>query len=199
MQDRLPRPLHERFIDTAWKLGSAGGYGAVKIRAISEVVGVSGALLYSYFEDKAALMDELRARGCAVLEIALEQALQQASAHGAVDRLCRAYLDYMREHAWLYLGESKRELVGPKAPHAQALIRRLAKVLDPSGAMLEPVHNTALHLWLALQGVVALMRALGQWDRPFVDAHLQLVLHGMLPGSRAGRGRPAELVAVTSF
>jgi AcrR family transcriptional regulator len=178
MRDRAPNPLHERFIQTAWQLGASEGYAGVKIRAIADAVGVSSALLYSYFEDKAALMDELRGRGCAILDAELERAMQRARGLAGVEALCRGYLGYMAEHAWLYLGESKRELIGPTAPHAEVFIRRLSALLGERGDEHAPSPNPALHLWLALQGVIALMRALGTWDAAFVESHLRLLLLG---------------------
>src|SRR5688500_6747801 len=108
MRDRQSNQLRERFIQTAWELGTSGGYDAVKVRAIAAAVGVSGALLYTYFEDKAALMDELRARGCAILDAELERIMQRAQGRVRLEMLCRGYLGYMAEQAWLYLGDSKR-------------------------------------------------------------------------------------------
>lgn len=184
---RSSKIAKQDFVTSAWKLGCAGGYEAVKIRAVAEHAGVSGALIYSYYEDKAALMDALRAMGADLLDVRLDEEMQRAEPAELL-RLTRRYIAFMREHAWLYRGESKVDLNGPDAQHAQALIRRAASLLELGTAELgdqpEPGVSAALHLWLSLRGVVLIPLASLTFTQAFVDAHAALCVRGVTASSR---------------
>ncbi len=180
MAARVPKFFRERFIASAWKLGCAGGYEAVKIRAIAEDVGVSGALIYSYFDDKASLMDELRRIGYQELDNALMEAVAGAEPRTALLRLSRCYVDRMRRLAWLYSGDSKLELHGPSSDHAQAFLRYAADFLGRlTMGVDEPPATVALHLWLALRGVLGTSIADLTFDPPFTQRHVDLMVAGV--------------------
>lgn len=188
----------ERFAASAWRLGCAGGYDAVKIRTIAEDVGVSGALIYSYFEDKASLMDALRGFGLGQLEAALTEEMGGAGQWKLL-RLVNRYVQYMREYVWLYEGDSKGVVTGPMAAHAQSFILRATAVLhDGIAETLDQAtaSTLAVHLWLSLNGLVKVPMGSTLLDQVFVDGNAALCVSGVAPAHM--RGRPAmSLGAVT--
>ncbi|HWB79749.1 MAG TPA: TetR/AcrR family transcriptional regulator, partial [Nannocystaceae bacterium] len=104
MQPRTDsKEFRKRFIEAAWALGATRGGEAVKIRDIAESVGVSAALIYAYFEDKASLMAELQAIGAERFDAMVAERSQGAGGDALLS-LCECYLEYMDQHGWLYVG-----------------------------------------------------------------------------------------------
>jgi AcrR family transcriptional regulator len=83
----MPRPkqteeqiaaMRERILDAAFALLSEQGFGALSVRAIAKQVGVSHMVLYTYFENRAALMTALSERQLERMQAHHAEILQQA-------------------------------------------------------------------------------------------------------------------------
>jgi AcrR family transcriptional regulator len=171
-----PKLFRQRFLDAAWKLGTAGGADAVKIRAIAEDVGVSAALIYAYFEDKASLMAALQAIGAARFEAMLADR-STGEPDAALLRLCECYLDYMREHAWLYAGSSGMSV---DSLHVRTFVERAMALLDaPARAA------AATHLWIGVQGLFAACEQAPRLaTQTTVHEHLELLIDAVRSARR---------------
>lgn len=183
MQPRAGQTFfRKRFLDAAWQLGCTGGYAAVKVRAIADQVGVSAALIYAYFEDKASLMEELRTIGAERLDDRLlERAYGQRDAR--VLSFCADYLRHMRELGWLYVDGHG---LGAEAPCARVFFARAADVVVTDASQNQPT-QLALHLWIGLQGLLAASSSSQHLvDDALEDDHLRLLLgalHQPLPAT----------------
>ena len=168
------------FAEAAWKLGSAGGSAALTVRAIADEMRVSAGLLYSHFEDKAALMTEVQHLASPRLAAALDAGPRDADGPTVLSQLCLAYMRFVRDHAWIY-GDARE---GPEpwltvATHRQMFFERAAAILVAVGAPKGASLRMAEHLWVGVHGLVA-MRAWSIADDAFVDAHVRLLLRGLL-------------------
>ena len=72
--------MRERILDATIELARQEGLEGVSIRKIAERVGVSHMLLYSYFENRAAIIQALRERGFEQMEAAFAESLRRAEA-----------------------------------------------------------------------------------------------------------------------
>ena len=173
MQPRAGQTFfRKRFLDAAWQLGCSGGYGAVKVRAIAQQAGVSAALIYAYFEDKAALMDELRAIGAQHLD---DRLIELGRRRDALS-FCALYLQYMREFGWLYVDGRG---LGAEARCARVFFARAADVVVGEATESRPT-QLALHLWIGLQGVLAASSSSPQLvDETIENDHLRLLLEAL--------------------
>jgi AcrR family transcriptional regulator len=161
-----PKRFRRRFIEAAWTLGASRGADAVKIRDIAEYVGVSAALIYSYFEDKASLMSELQAVGAERFD-ALVAERSQRDEGCALICLCECYLEYMREHGWLYEGSPG---LSADCAHVRSFVRRASALLGT-----DDDDARGVHLWIAVQGFFAARTCAPQLtERIDVREHLGL-------------------------
>jgi AcrR family transcriptional regulator len=101
--------MRERILDATIELARQEGLEGVSIRKIAERVGVSHMLLYSYFENRAAILQALRERGFEQMEAAFAESLRRAETGDALvqvraslERFVRLSQEYPRLYqlAW---------------------------------------------------------------------------------------------------
>lgn len=164
--------MRERFVAAAWRLGNTVGYDGLKIRTIAEDVGVSAALIYSYFDDKASLMDELRTLGATRFDEMLAE--QPSHGDGALEAACEVYLRYMREHAWLHMDGAG---LAPDSRHVSSFVRHVAGLLDDEGLGRD---EAAMHLWIGVQGLLAASQCSPQIaESTSARQHLRLLIEAV--------------------
>lgn len=147
VQPRIdPKEFRKRFIDAAWALGASRGGEGVKIRDIAEAVGVSAALIYAYFEDKASLMAELQAIGAERFDAMVTERSQLQGGDDLLG-LCECYLEHMRVHGWLYAAPPG---LSADTIHVRAFLRRASTLLDAADGDVR-----AIHLWIGVHGLFA--------------------------------------------
>lgn len=177
--------LRRRIVDAAWKLGNESGDDALTIRNIAAQVGISPALLYTYFEGKGALMREMQALAAPQLEAQLDAALVgDLEPMEALFRLCVAYVEFAREHRWLYTmtarGNDSDAANSPDAFVARATALLRAREDATSG---DPVTG-ALQLRVALGGLAdgeleQRPRLLSPDQRSFVEGYVRMLMRGV--------------------
>ncbi|HWB73664.1 MAG TPA: TetR/AcrR family transcriptional regulator [Nannocystaceae bacterium] len=179
--------LRRRIVDAAWKLGNEAGDDALTIRNIAAQVGISPALLYTYFEGKGALMREMRAMAAPQLEAQLGGAIDRDDAPmESLFRLCVAYVEFAREHRWLYTMVARGFESGDAANHStDAFIARATELLRARGddSSEDPV-TRALQLRVALAGLAetqaeASQRPLSADQRSFVESYVRMLMRGV--------------------
>ncbi len=90
--------MRETILDAAAHLLHEVGPKALSIRAIARRVGVSHMVLYTYFSSHEALMEALRERQRARMELRREDALRRAEA-GEAAEVVREFLSHFRHMA----------------------------------------------------------------------------------------------------
>src|SRR5690242_1875988 len=102
-----PRPdLRARIVAAAGEIADEQHADGLTIRNIAARAGVSPALLYTYFDGKAALVRELQQLMRPQLDAELATALVGADTPTAgLTRLCIAYVEFARRHRWVCEGD----------------------------------------------------------------------------------------------
>ncbi|MEC9362636.1 MAG: TetR/AcrR family transcriptional regulator [Sinimarinibacterium flocculans] len=152
--------------------GCAGGLGAVSFRRIATVAGCSYATPYSYFANKAALIDALRARAFVWMERIMRDAIAPFdSADDRLDALATAYvqaaLERPNRYALMFFALEDAEASTPSLELKRAkrdaldVCTQVIAAGQASGefpATVDPL--TAAHVfWSAAHGVVSLQVA----------------------------------------
>jgi AcrR family transcriptional regulator len=177
-------------VDAAWKLGTESGDDALTIRNIASHVGISPALLYTYFEGKGALMREMQSMATPQLEAYLATAADTASSpNEALFRLCVAYVEFAREHRWLYSMTVAVDDSDAANRSIDAFVVRAVELLKHTseGAEHDPA-TRALQLRIALAGLAEAHsagafdmrpRLLSSDQRSFVESYVRMLLRGV--------------------
>jgi AcrR family transcriptional regulator len=93
MEGKMPRAkrteqeikmMRERILDATIELVRQEGLEGVSIRKIADRIGVSHMLLYSYFENRAAIIQSLRERGFQQMEAFFAESLRRAESGDAL-------------------------------------------------------------------------------------------------------------------
>lgn len=99
------KAMRGQILEAALALLQQEGLDGVSIRKIADRIGVSHMLLYSYFENRAAIIQSLRERGFEQMEAFCVESLRRAETGDALIEV-RALLERMiqvsREHPMLY-------------------------------------------------------------------------------------------------
>jgi len=188
---------------------------AVSIRAIADRVGVTPPSVYRHFADK----DELLADVCAQVFVRLDRAMEEAArdAVDPVDEMCRkgkAYIQFglefpehyrlvlMRPEVHLHADDEAhgRRIAGFEGPtiaegnafgHLIESVERML-ALQPDPARRPDLHATAVAIWTAVHGIVALRIAKPLFPWPSVDEQLALIAspwRALLEGAPTETGR----------
>jgi AcrR family transcriptional regulator len=191
--------LRDDLIEAAGRLlAETGDAQRLSIRAVAVAVGVTPPSIYRHFSDKRALLR-------AVLDDrfrAFDRALDRASAGTsdpflALQRRCRAYLRFAREHPGHYRVLFSATQLGPrpvgtkgKGPHPGAssffaLVDSVQRCLDASGQERDGF-LLAVQLWTSLHGQVDLRISKPEMPWPpagrLLDATLDCL--GLRPAGR---------------
>jgi len=105
--------MRGRILDAALALLQQEGPEGVSIRKIADRIGVSHMLLYSYFDNRAAIIQSLRERGFEQMEAFCAESLRRAEAGDAlaqVRALLQRFIQLSHEHPMLYQLAWRREL-----------------------------------------------------------------------------------------
>jgi AcrR family transcriptional regulator len=78
------KEVRERILDATLELVRQEGLEGVSIRKIADRIGVSHMLLYSYFENRAAIIQALRERGFEAMEAFFAESLRRAETGDAL-------------------------------------------------------------------------------------------------------------------
>jgi AcrR family transcriptional regulator len=163
----LRKDLREAIIGAGIELGDSLGIEGVTMRAIAERLSVSVTQLYQHFENKDAIVAEIRFFGLARLDAAL------GSSHAEDDPLTRlrdmalSYLAFARSNRWLYAIMFDGEIVdwanapehdrmvalGPLSTTRAVFVEGMAR--GQFAADLDP-DKAVLMLWAALHGCASL-------------------------------------------
>jgi AcrR family transcriptional regulator len=106
------RAMRERILDAALALLQQEGPEGVSIRKIADRIGVSHMLLYSYFENRAAIIQALRDRGFEQIEAFCTTSLRRAESGDALDAvraLLGRFIRLSHEHPMLFQLAWRRE------------------------------------------------------------------------------------------
>jgi AcrR family transcriptional regulator len=98
--------MRARILDATLELLRQDGLDGVSIRKIADRIGVSHMLLYSYFENRAALIQSLRERGFAEMEAFFAESLHRAETGDALVQLRASlgrFIQLSHEYPKLYL------------------------------------------------------------------------------------------------
>jgi len=189
--------------------------GAPPLRAIADRVGVTPPSVYRHFADK----DELLADVCAQVFVRLDRAMEEAArdAVDPVDEMCRkgkAYIQFglefpehyrlvlMRPEVHLHADDEAhgRRIAGFEGPtiaegnafgHLIESVERML-ALQPDPARRPDLHATAVAIWTAVHGIVALRIAKPLFPWPSVDEQLALIAspwRALLEGAPTETGR----------
>jgi AcrR family transcriptional regulator len=79
--------MRERILDATIELVRQEGLEGVSIRKIADRIGVSHMLLYSYFENRAAIIQSLRERGFQQMEAFFAESLRRAESGDALTQV----------------------------------------------------------------------------------------------------------------
>jgi AcrR family transcriptional regulator len=111
--DQEMQAMRARILDAALALLRQEGPEGVSIRKIADRIGVSHMLLYSYFENRAAIMGSLRERGFKEMEAFCVESLRRAESGDAlaqVRALLERFIQISREHPMIYQLAWRRDL-----------------------------------------------------------------------------------------
>ena len=153
-----------RVVEVATALLQDEGREACTLRRVAAEAGMSRSTPYTYFSDKEALIDAVRAAALHALSDHCEAAVASASdLAGRVSALGRAYLEFAFAHASLY--DLIFEAYTPGAEHQAAAARYRALAAGPlgearsAGLSTLPPERLGSVLWAATHGLIALRRA----------------------------------------
>ncbi|MBC8072326.1 MAG: TetR/AcrR family transcriptional regulator [Deltaproteobacteria bacterium] len=195
MKPSVSRDIRRRFVEAAWRLGCRRGLKGLTVRALAEEIGVSAALLYSHYDDKASLLAELQRYGQPMLVASLAEALHRSDGHEPVLAVALAYLEFMREHGWAY-EQCEPPLHGNKLPHHAAFVERAEPLLGGEQGGSGAARLQAMHLWLGVHALGMLLAhdgsLVGRGDE-LLRAHVELLVRGL-----TGMGTAANAVAAAA-
>jgi AcrR family transcriptional regulator len=184
---RARSDLRARIVDAAWTLGHEGSDDALTIRNIALRAGVSPALLYTYFDGKAALLCEMQRLALPRLQAALAEAVTGAATPDeGLSRACLAYVDFARGHRWMYDPNARDPSLHAAANGlTNAFVARLVELLEARGCEGGNAEQTAARLRIAIAGLIS-AEPLGDAShsreldsREFVEGYIRLLMRGV--------------------
>ena len=153
-----------RLVEVAQALVQAEGREACSLRRVAAEAGMSRSTPYTYFADKEALIDAVRAASLHLLSDQCEAAVASAGdLAGRVRALGQAYLDFAFAHPALY--DLIFEAHAASDEQREAATRYAALAAGPlseaqaAGLSTLPPDRLGAVLWAATHGLVSLHRA----------------------------------------
>lgn len=169
MQGRQLTPIEvdatrRRVVEVATALLEREGRAACTLRRVAAEAGMSRSTPYTYFPDKEALIDAVRAAALHLLSDHCEAAVAAAGdLAGRVRALGQAYLDFAFAHAALYDLIFESHTAGPEHQAAAARYRAIAAgplgEAQAAGLSTLPPERLGAVLWASTHGLIALRRA----------------------------------------
>lgn len=94
-RERVHDETRERIVAAAWRLAERDGIAGVSLRDLAEQVGMRAPSLYTYFDGKGAIYDEMFAQGYAQLDRALDEVpFDPDDLHGSVTAALTTWLEF---------------------------------------------------------------------------------------------------------
>ena len=197
-RDRERHQTRQAILEAARAIAAAEGWEAVTMRRLAERVEYSLPVLYTHFENKAALVAELARQGYEVLASRLHAARQRAAdPQSAATDLARAYCQFAWGERDLY--EAMHGLTGVtvdassyKDAGAHALAEARAALVawaDTRAVMAVDLDDAVTILWSTLHGIasLALARQMPGGKRRAIGLATRAVEDLLAAWSRAGR------------
>ena len=163
--EKLEKPdSKKRILEATSELFLEGGLPALSVRAISKRAGLSTIGIYSHFQGKQGILDELYIEGFSKVFDAVNIRDDSLSPKQAVLKATENYLDVVdnyQAHYQLIFGKSESGYT--PSPEAQAAGARafthntklIARLL-PEGTPLADTQRTALDIWAITHGYAGL-------------------------------------------
>jgi AcrR family transcriptional regulator len=143
MEGRMPRAkkteqeiqaMRQRILDAALKLLRQEGPEGLSIRKIADRIDVSHMLLYSYFENHAAIIQALRERGFEGMRAFCAEALRRAETGDALTQVCELlerFIQVMRDYPNLYELAWRRDLsLQVDSKNVDTIVQTLARLIQ---------------------------------------------------------------------
>ncbi len=187
-RERERQAVRQLILDAARELASEEGWPAVTIRRIADCIDYTSPVIYQHFENKDALLAELRREGFAQLLAHIDAAVDlEAAPAQQLLSMVSAQVEFAFANAQLYqlmFGFGGVSCDAPMAtPEAQQLAMRVhqaaSRLIKPRSPWSADPVAAARALVGSLYGIIAL--------------HLE----GMFDGGRTAAGRVCELTAQT--
>lgn len=179
---RVKPDLRARIVAAAWEIAGTDNPEGLTIRNIASRAGVSPALLYTYFDGKAALVRELQRLARPELDAVLASAIDGADTPTeGLARVCLAYVQYARQHRWLCEGANDEpELGGRASVVTDTFVARVVALLEAHGVdprRAEPL-RIAIHALVGRDWQPDAQRHGADPDR-FIESYVRMVLRGV--------------------
>jgi AcrR family transcriptional regulator len=170
-KEREKERLKELILDAAFDLFRQGGYEAVTVRRIAEVIEYSPTTIYLYFKNKDAVLFALCERGFQTLLEYMSPAMQQDDLYERLRMLGQCYLKFGLEHPQYYdlmfiskdpmrtLTETHgtwEEFVKGKRTF-ENLLETVQQLAEAGFLESSDVHAVTLNLWAHVHGFVSLI------------------------------------------
>jgi AcrR family transcriptional regulator len=154
----------DKILAAASALFLEGGSSALSVRAISKRAGLSTIGIYSHFNGKQGILDELYIEGYELVSAVMNREKGFSSPKEAILQAVKGYLriaDKNEAHYRLIFGESEPNYApSPEAIDAsQKAFARLIEgvsILLPVSASFKEKQKTALEIWALVHGFVSL-------------------------------------------
>jgi AcrR family transcriptional regulator len=126
--------MRARILAAALALLRQGGPEGVSTRKIAERIGVSHMLLYSYFDNRAAIICSLRERGFEQMEAFCAESLRRAEAGDALDQvraLLGRFIQISHEQPMVYQLAWRRDLSWRADPqNVTVILEHLSRLIQ---------------------------------------------------------------------
>jgi AcrR family transcriptional regulator len=159
--------LREAIIRTSLELGAESGEDGLTIRGIASRLGISITVIYQHFDNKAAILQEIRLYGLQRLIGAVLEAHDQPDLRSSIIATSHAYIACARDEPWLYrtlfegeglpsglLADDQREhIVAGQVSVREAVASKLHRVAGDRDAL----SRFLVRWWTSLHGVACLI------------------------------------------
>ena len=156
--------LRQAVIDQAGVILAEEGLASLSLRGIAKAVGVSGAALYSHFQNKDALLEAMAVQGYLQLQQYLTES-EWYSGFSLIEQLAIAYVSFALDHPHLFRLMFGRELaILPQSAEReqaaglcfQPIYQEVSRMLRQSARQLQ-VEDAAISAWAIVHGLATLM------------------------------------------
>ncbi|MFT4939441.1 MAG: AcrR family transcriptional regulator [Paraglaciecola sp.] len=153
-----------KILSAASELFLEGGISALSVRAISKRAGLSTIGIYSHFQGKQGILDELYIQGFELVSAAMDVDKGIASPKEAILQGVKGYLNIAESyeaHYRLIFGESSiaytpSDNAREASEKAFGRLKKAVSVLLPADATNEDKQKTAIEIWAFVHGFVSL-------------------------------------------
>lgn len=164
-RERQKQATREGILNAALQIARTDGWAAVTVRRVAERIEYTPPIIYQYFANKSALLEELQERGFAMLADAIQQATANES--DPKERLLKvgdAYIQFAYEQPELYQlmhGMSSAEVTSDKtfawASRAAGIVQESFETWAAERKVTVPDKTANLEtIWALLHGLVSI-------------------------------------------